>query len=236
MAYYFAVQKKDKNYVGANIKKSGYFDLPSTYSESCACTLEEIDRYTTRFPNESFFKRCLVSEEILSQEDIDQPLSIIYVEDEDKEFQSWQVKGSILYFESKKYIENTQTVIDYIETKTKENDYTFFRELAQTMSQTSISASLVTRIASLLEKSVLDGEKVKELDAVNPLGENMVIATAKMLIYKNCIVPETGSVTYTNDLNYEAFHNLVSFITNYEKTLEKDKSSCHKYVKTKNNN
>lgn len=233
MAYYFAVQEKNKNYIGANIKKSGYFDIPYTYSEQCACTLEEIDKYTTRFPNEMFLKRCLISEEILSEKDIEQPLSIIYVEDNDKEFQSWQVKGSILYIESKPFIDNPQSVIGYIQNKAKENDYIFFRNLAQTMPATSIGASLVTKIASLLAKSVTTGVREEELDAVNTLGENIVSSTAKILICQNRIIPDTGAITYTNELNYEAFHNLVSYISQYEAVLAKDNNFGYKYLKTK---
>lgn len=231
MAYYFAVQKKDGNYLALNIKESGYFDSPYKYEEPCACTLEEINKYTTRYTNERLIKNCLISEGILSMDDEEQQLVIIFVEDDDKEYKSWKVKGKILYKDSKNFVENTQLVLEYIIKKAEENNFTFFRELATTLPSNLVSTARITRIASLLEKSIVNGTREPELDSVTSLGENFIVNTAKILIYKPQIIPETGAVTHTDEVDPEAFHNIVSFIRDYETRLKKDKNSG--YTKTR---
>lgn len=230
MAYYVAVQKKNGNYLGINIKASGFFDALSKYQEVGACTLEEIDRYTTRYSNEALFKGCLLSERILPKDDIEQPLVIYYYKKDENGKEERIVSDYILYKESKSFIENPTLVIDYVLKKAKENDYLFFRQLADTLPANLTSASLVTKIASLLENNAINGSNELRLDVCLPLEDNIVTATTKLLIYNNHIIPENGTVTYTGEINHESFHNLLAFISSYEKALLKDKSSG--YAKT----
>lgn len=230
MAYYIAVQKEDGSYLGLNIKKSGYFGNSYTYQERGACTLEEIDRYTTRYSNEAFFKSCLLSEKIFPIDDIEHPLVIYYYKKDENGKEERKISDYILYKESKSFVENPALVIEYIFNKAKENDYLFFRQLADTLPANLTTASLVTKIASLLEKNATNERDELGLNNCSPLGDNMVTATAKLLIYKNHIIKENGTVTYTKEINHESFHSLLAFISNYEKMQSKDKNSG--YTKT----
>lgn len=228
MAYYVAVQKKNGNYLGINIKESGYFDKPFSYKEIGACTLEEIDRYTTRYPYEVFFKRCILSEGILSIDDINQPLVIYYYKEDENGKEERKVSDYILYKDSKKYIENPLLVIDYVLKKAHDNDYIFFRKLADTIPVNQICASSVTKIALLLERNTINGNNELKSDIYPSFGDEMITEVIKLLIYNNRIIPNSGTVTYTKEINFESFHNLLVFISNYEKELAKDKASGYK--------
>lgn len=106
MIYYVAVQEENGNYLALNIKKSGFFDQPCTYKGHCQCTLGEINEYTTRYQDESFFRNCLVSEEILTEKNKKQPLAILEVDPEKKDGANWRVLGELLYKDSREYIQD----------------------------------------------------------------------------------------------------------------------------------
>ena len=231
MAYYFAVETKKDNFNAISIKRCReYSHKAFMYDNSFACTLEEINKITTTFKNEEELKQALVKSYSLPVEHIEKPLVIFYKEGMDSRL----VKGNILYENSSYLIEDVSETIRYIENKSKENDYQFFRQLSTILSNESITKSLVSKIASLIEKSILTGIREKELEEINGLGTNIVIETAKLLIYNNC-VNEQGIIGHTKRVNYENLHNLVSFISNYETTLNRDKTSGLKRIKTKEN-
>ena len=66
------------------------------------------------------------------------------------------------------------------------------------------------------------------------IGNELVEETTKLLIYENHM-DDKGTISYTNKINYENLHNLVSFITDYEKSLNKDKTSKQKRVLAQEN-
>lgn len=231
MAYYFAVETEKNNYNAVNIKRSRiYSNQVYVYDNPFACTLKEIDEITSTFKNEEELRLALINCYSLNLQNFDKSFRIFYKEG----MESRIVSKSIIYEDSRELLEEPTEVIKYIENKAKENDYNFFRQLANTLSDESITKSLVSKIATLIEKSIISGEPTEELNKINILGTNLVIETSKFLIYENYI-NEQGNLSYKNRINYEKLHNIVAFISNYQLSLNKDKTSNLKKVKTKEN-
>ena len=231
MAYYFAVETKENNYDAVNIKRSRtYSHQAYMYDNPFACTLKEIDEITTTFKNEEELRLALINSYSLNSQNFDKSFRIFYKEG----MESRIVSKSILYEDSREYIEEPIEVIKYIQNKSQENDYTFFRQLADTLSDESITKSLVSKIATLIENGVVSGNRDEELDKINIFGTNIVIETAKLLIYQNYI-NEQGNISYKNRINYEKLHNIIAFISDYDLSLNKDKTSNKKRVKIKEN-
>lgn len=220
MAYYVAVETEKDNYTGINIRRCRQsFGKNYTYDEPHACTLQEINDITTTYKNEEEFKKALVASFALKLEYLDKPLAIIYNEG----IETRIINGSILYENSRNLIESIDSVIKYVECKYTENDYKFFRELADCLREDSINKSIISQVASIIELKLASTNP-----AVNDLNIPEIITTsAKLLVYKNDI-NEKGIVSPTRKVDYEALHNLVSFITVYEQKLEKEKNSGFK--------
>ena len=222
MAYYVAVKVNEKYYEAVNIKRCKMaFTTNYRYEEPCACTLQEINNITTTYNSEEEFKIALRKDSILKPEHLDKPLVIFYFDKVEKRL----VEGKLLYEDSIDLIENISEVTNYILTKFKDNDYKFFKQLAETLREDSINKYIkISQIASSIEARLVNQtEENQSLD-------NEIITVTKLLIYKNDDIDEKGIVSTTNKLDYEAFHNLVSFIIDYEEILKKDKTSG--YAKT----
>ena len=222
MAYYFAVETEENTYVGKNIKDSGYFGTKFTYKNHCECSLQEIDEYTTKFNNERILKSCLLSEGIITLFDMDKPLSIVYSEGIE-----WRVVSKdILYKDSQKFIKNPNLIIDYITNKYEENDNEFFRQLEETLPVNSIARCMVAKKATEIEKRLL-GEITDE--------SKTIYNTAKILVYNFCLCDE-GELVIKDETNKESIHHIVSFISNYELKLNKDKQNIKIKVKENTSN
>lgn len=229
MAYYFAVETEENNYVAINIKRCRLsFTTNYRYENPFECTLKEINNITTSFKNEEELKKSLANVYVLPEEYFDKPLALIYAEGIERRL----VNGNVLYEESRNLLDSSLQVINFIKNKYDEKDCLFFRQLAETYPNDSIIKSRISVIASLIERQqVTEDTKLKEICSI---GDELVEETTKLLIYENDM-NNKGTISYTNKINYENLHNLVSFITDYEKSLNKDKKTQHKKVLTQEN-
>ena len=222
MAYYFAVETQKNNYNALNIKRTRtYSHKAYRYENPFECTLKEIDQITTTFKNEEELRLALINCFSLNSINFDKSFTIFYKEG----MESRLLSSPILYEDSRDFIEEPNEVIGYIENKFYEKDNEFFRQLAATLPDESITKSLVSKIASLIENDTTNNSK-EDLVRLN-----FVTETAKLLIYQNYI-NEQGSITYINKINYEKFHNLLGFISSYKLTLNKENTSNLKRIKT----
>lgn len=213
MAYYVATKVNEKSYEAVNIKRCRQvFTTNYRYEEPCACTLKEINNITTTYTSEEEFKTALRREFILNKEQANRELVIFYADEVEKRI----VKGTLLYEGSRELIESVPEVINYLLNKFKEKDYNFFRKLADTLNSDSISKSIIYQLSSTIEESLVNDKK--------EITDNEVITAIKLLIYENNI-NEKGIVSPTKKLDYESFHNIVSFIAEYEETIKKEKTS-----------
>ena len=218
MAYYFAVETEKNSYVAKNIRNSKYFGSQYYKNVPYECTLGEIDDFTSEFESEDKLKEQLYKEEIIKESDLDKNIAIIF----SQEITRRKVGGNILYKDSKVMLDNPSEVIKYIGKVAKEKDSTFFRELSEKLPDGTINKSLVCKVASLIELSITD-ESNKELD------NNMIEEVAKILIYRTSI-KDNGSIVCNDKINTENLHNILSFISEYEKSLVK-KSNKTKSLK-----
>lgn len=231
MAYYLAVETSKNNIVATNIKRCvNYFEANYLYEEPGACSLQEINRITVKYKDEQELKEALIKSYVFKEEWIDKPLTIFYAQDLEQRL----VRGKVLYEDSRNMLDNPSLVIDYIETKSKENDYLFFRQLSLILPDDSIGKMLVCKIASLLEEGLISNKRNQELDETNSVGKNLVTETAKLLIHYNQIY-DNGMIASGGKINYENLHNVISFISDYEKYLKNSKDSDLKRVKTNKN-
>jgi len=225
MAYYFAVETQKNNYNALNIKRTRTYSYEAyRYENPFECTLKEIDQITTTFKNEEELRLALINCFSLNSINFDKSFTIFYKEG----MESRLIPSPILYEDSRDFIEEPNEVIRYIENKFFEKDNEFFRKLATALPDESITKSLVSKIASLIENDTTNNSK-EDLVKLN-----FVTETAKLLIYQNYI-NEQGSITYINKINYEKLHNLLGFISSYELTLNKENISAKKRIRTKEN-
>lgn len=222
MAYYFAVETEENSYIAKNIRNSKYFGSMTRIHEPYACTLGEIDNFTSEFENEDKLKEQLLKENIINELDLDKRIAIIYTQGIKRRI----VDGNILYSDSKSMINNSNIVINHIKEMATSKDYKFFRELSKKLPEGTINKSLVSKLASLIELS-LTSDKNIELD------NNMIDEVSKVLIYYTKI-KEDGSITCTNEINQENLHNILSFISEYQKSLVKTSNKTKTLKNTSN--
>ena len=65
MAYYFAVETEENSYIAKNIRNSKYFGSMTRIHEPYACTLGEIDNFTSEFENEDKLKEQLLKTDFM---------------------------------------------------------------------------------------------------------------------------------------------------------------------------
>ena len=222
MAYYFAVETEKNSYVAKNVRNSKHFGSRYYKNVPYECTLDEIDDFTSEFESEDKLKQMLIQEEIMGESDVDKNIAIIFSCGIKRRI----VDGNILYSDSKEMIENPTKIIKYINTIAKEKDYRFFRELSKKLPEGTINKSLVSKLASLIELSQTD-ESNKELD------NNMIDEIAKILIYRTS-VKDDGSIVCSTTINPENLHNILSFISEYKKSLVKTSNKTKSLKNTSN--
>lgn len=209
MAYYVGIDMEDKCLI-KNIKDSGYFGRDYVYKKKYACTLEEIDAYTARFRDEEFLKRCLLSERIIREDDLDKPLVIMYIDGflDKKGTMGRKVYGKVLTKKSYDFLHKPYEIVEYIEDRISERDVLFFYELEKILPNDTAIKSVISKISYAVLNLISDGSF------------------------------STVGVDFLNEMlledkinNYEVYHNIVSFIADYEEYLNKNKEDNK--VKTK---
>ena len=124
-------------------------------------------------------------------------------------------------------LETPTEVINYFQNLVKDNNYDFFQQLATTYSDDSICKSLLYKLASLIEKNNISNDNEQSI-------ESLVIEVTKILINDTTINQE-GLKSATNRLDYEKLHILVSFISNYQLSINQDKTQNKTRTRKKDN-
>ena len=219
MAYYFAVEAEKNNYIGKNIRNSKLFGAEHCTTTPYECTLGEIDNFTSEFQDETQLKEQLLKEEIIEESDLDKNIVIFFIRNIERRI----VGGNILYRDSKKMLDNPLNAVEYIKNQAKENNSHFFRELSKKLPHGTINKSLVCKLASLLE-----------IESNEELNDKMIDEVARLLIYRSSINKNGSSIICGDRINPENLHNVLSFISDYEKGLIKT-SNYQKTLKNTSN-
>ena len=226
MAYYLAVDRSEEDYEAVKIKKSGYFGLANSNIERVyECTLEEIDGYTSKFPDYGKLMHCLASEGLLSKEHANKPLGIIYTDG----IEVRKVVGEILYSDMVDYLKFPELLVEYIKLKGASFDVLFFRALASSLPDDSMIKSLIAMLATSMEDVLVNSDKpllARIID--NPRTvfneEELLNNIANALVYETCI-DKRGELTVLNNIDCEKFHATLSFVSQYERNLSLNKGS-----------
>lgn len=216
MAYYLAVENKKDFFEAVNIKKTRIYKTMFESDERYECTLQEIDRYTTRFRQISQLQYELYSSGQVPY--YNNKLSIVDAENS----KIISVTEKILFSNSKQYIDNPVLVIDYINHKFWDLDTNFFKELKETLPETDITKGVLEKLILLMKEYTIENKSPVIDELTN---------TIKSLVYN---LDQDGKLTYPYELNYQKLRNIISFISDYEKILEKSRKAVPTRSKTKN--
>lgn len=203
MAYYFAVETEENSFLAKNIRNSKFFGSEYRTNTPYECSLGEIDNFTSEFKDEKQLKEQLLKERIIEEFDLDKNIAIIFT----RGIERRKVGGNLLYSDVKEMLDCPIKAVEHIKNQAKENNSHFFRELSKKLPNGTINKSVVSNLASLIEAS-------KELD------DKMIDEVARLLIYRSQ-VKDNGSIICEDKVNTENFHNVLSFISEYNKSLVK---------------
>ena len=210
MAYYLAVERVPNLYEAINIKKTTK-GRKLFENDTCECTLEEIDRFTSQYNRIE-----TLSYELYSENKVQWPncsLAIVHINGTET-----LIEKNMIFSKNKKYLENPNLVTDYILNQYKNVNINFFKELARVVSEND--KNRVENLTEDLERSIV----------CNLLfDESIASAVAKSLI---CNTDSKG-LAKENELNYIKLHKIVVFIANYEDSLKQAKENTSKRTRTK---
>ena len=128
MAYYFAVETTKDNYVAINARKTG-FGTPGNEKKPYQFTLEELDKYTTKFIDREHLINFLLNQRIIESINADKKFCIIY--SDEKTGACKQLPGEFIYKPYTDYLSNPLLAIEYILNRANNGDYNFFYELSE---------------------------------------------------------------------------------------------------------
>lgn len=229
MPYYMAIETKLNDYTAINIKKTKEYKKIFQSDEAYECTLEEIDRFTSRYHDKKSLTYDLCGEGVLGGCYYNGSLAIVCAENEQI---SW-IEKSFLFKSSKQYLENPSLVINYIKQKTKELDFSFFKELATSTNVSEQIANFINTHSVTIEQLAIIKSDQNQSDIISSLLNHLdtIAEVLAKLLINDSKVSETGEITLTDQLNYQKFRNLLIFISDYELQNTKAKNTCPKKVK-----
>lgn len=219
MAYYFMVEKKKGQYLPLDITKATCFSKKSNYNKEAACSLKEIDIFTTQFFDIQELRTKLIYDRILPLELANKPLSIRLF----KSGKYNKVMYDFLYQKDIEYLANSQKLINDIEERYYQNDFQFIKEFAAHFQDYHVCKTTAPEIRNFAERSLNTGIKYRYLNIRDSEGNLPITRLVKLLIYKH-YQRQDGKIIYKDELNYSVFHHVIAFINNYDKKLEEAKN------------
>ena len=210
MAYYFMVETKRGKYTALDIHQSKEFQVEPKFKKAGACTLLEIDLFTTSFIDEESLRIKLIEEGILSPKFANKPLSIRNA----KQGRYSKVPYDFLYQKDIEYIEDYNKLIERILDKYYANNFGFIRKLANNFNGHNECSSTAPEVRQLIDISIRSGFRDRRLDDLDENGDILVERLLKLLILKYTQHPYDGKIQYTEEINYRNLHDLIAF-TNY---------------------
>lgn len=213
MAYYLAVERTPDSYEAINIKKT-QLGRNLFLNNTCECTLEEIDRFTTQYINIDQLTHELYCDKTVAWPNS----SVATVCVSDSEIIT--IEKELLFKGSKKYLDNPSIVYEYIIKELSSCNIEFATELYKKTEDISAKEKLMILIGKIKAKLAYD----------TPLDMNELINVADLLVYNTDIHEHQEAPRL---YNYSKIHNAVLAIANYENKLKENKES-YKRKRTKN--
>ena len=235
MAYYFAVETTKDNFLAINARKTGF-----NASEEVKCvrkeqsiyqfTLEEINKYTTRFRNKEHLIDFLLSQKIIDGTQSEQRICIVYSENKEKGCRS--IPGNFIYRPYKEYLNNPLLVIEYVLNRANNYDHDFFYELSNFVPKEKEKNDAKDNFYSLglVISSAFCSKDARQEMIQMP---NSIDGSFNVLDIIQSYLITTDKKTRRKKINYEHLHILVSFISSYDEKLAKIKEENKGNTKTR---
>lgn len=236
MAYYIMYEDKKGKYEVIDITKSELFVKDSKYTKRGACSLKEIDLFTSMFNNDIEFRKQLIIEGIIDNETANKNITVREISNGKYK----KVMYDMLYQDDLEYIAFPDKIVSYYKQKDLNNDYLFLKEFATAFRGYRDCTVETADLLNYISISLRQGVRYKYLDYVDRNGYKLVERMVRMLIFDYSVYPD-GYVNYSLAVKYRNLHKLIAFRNNYNtKMLKKqddvilDNLSVKKKVKKRN--
>lgn len=203
MAYYITI-KENKGYKLLDITSMQAFRRLSKFKSS-SYSLEEIDLFTSKYPNELVLKRDLYSFGIITLEDITKDISIRMKNKDNLE----KVRYGLVYNSTSKYLNEYYLRIKLLELQ---NDKVFLNKLLD------------------YYRNSYKQESLRQINAIlqGYNGNSINIYNALDMFYKDTVY-DINYKTGETKIKYKSLHDLAMFIYNYNQTKELTKEEIETY-------
>lgn len=215
MAYYFMMEEKKGKYEIIDITRSILFTKLSNYRSVGACSLQEIDIFTTYFFDIEELKKDLLKENIINIEDISKTLSIRISRNGKYE----KVMYDMLFQKDIEYIINPEKIIKYLEKELRNNNFDLIEKLANNFLNYHDCMSTAPEVREFASASKRNNQRSIHFDEFDQNRDLPLRRMLKLLIYKHNELPN-GYINYKNEVNYRHLHDIIAFVNNYNKKME----------------
>ncbi|MGN1358559.1 MAG: hypothetical protein ACI4WU_04245 [Bacilli bacterium] len=219
MAYYLMIEAKKNIHQELPIENSKIFTKLTNYRKTGACSLKEIDLYTTMFYDEQELRKSLYEEGILSPELINKSLSIRTIQHGVRK----KVPYDFLYQKDLEYLMNPNKLIAEINQRNLDNDFLFIKNLAEKFQSCRDCNATASELKHHANASLNTNHRSKYLDERDRQGDNLVVRFLKLLIFNYDQKP-TGEIIYYNSIKYSNLHHLIAYMNNYNNKHQEKKS------------
>lgn len=237
MAYYIMYEDKKGKYEVIDITKSMLFVKDSKYTKRGACSLKEIDLFTSTFNDIIELKKQLIVEGIIDFDVANKNITVREVSNGKYK----KVMYDMLYQNDLEYIAFPDKIVSYCRKREICNDYLFLKELAMAFRGYRDCSVETADLLNYVSISLRQGVRYKYLDEVDKNGYKLVERMVRMLVFDYSVSP-AGYVKYNSYVKYRNLHKLIAFRNNYNKKKLKnndkelvDNLSVKKRVKKKKN-
>lgn len=218
MAYYLMIETKKSIYQELPIENSKIFTKLTSYRKIGACSLQEIDLYTTMFYDEQELRKSLYEEGILSPELINKSLSIRTIQNGIRK----KVPYDFLYQKDLEYLMNPNKIIIEINQRNLANDFLFIRNLAEKFQSYHECNATASELRHHANTSLNTNRRSKYLDERDRQGDNLTVRFLKLLIFNYKQKP-TGEIIYYDTIKYSNLHHLIAYMNNYNNKHQEEK-------------
>lgn len=212
MAYYMMYEDKKGKYEVIDITKSIIFTKESKYTKVGACSLKEIDLFTSMFNNSNELKKQLLVEGLIDNDQANKNISVREITNGKYK----KVMYDMLYQDDLEYIAFPERIVNYCKRRDLNNDYLFLKELALAFRGYRDCSGEVADLLNYISTSLKLGVRYKHMDDVDKNGMKLVERMVRMLVFEYSMYPD-GYIKYNQTVKYRNLHKLIAFRNNYNK-------------------
>lgn len=228
MAYYFMVESKKGKQVPIEISNSKYFqDEIRKYKKTFAYSLQEIDRFTTMFDNETELRERLFEEGTLPFHLIDKQLSIRCLNKNEYS----KVPYDFLYQNDIEYIMEPERLIEKIMRSFYEGDLLLIKKITSRFSEEHRCKTTAAEVRQITETSIRENRLSRHFDELDENNDKLLPRLLKLIILES-FDNKQGKVVYKDTVNYRNLHILIALVNYHEKKKNKQEETTIENIQT----